>query len=54
MPPTSAAAVSSPAARLRLPVGNSSVRYTARAGYVMPPRTPTRNTDSHISGPPTL
>ena len=32
MPPSSAAAVISPAARPRLPVGNSSVRYTASAG----------------------
>jgi hypothetical protein len=32
IPPMSAAAVIKPAARLRLPVGNSSVRYTASAG----------------------
>ena len=31
-PPINDAAVTSPAARLRLPVGNSSTRYTASAG----------------------
>ena len=53
MPPSSAAAVSNPAARPRLPVGNSSARYTASAGKAMPPMTPPSSTDSHISGPPT-
>ena len=51
MPPSSAAAVSSPAARPRLPVGNSSVRYTASAGNVIAADDAARNTDNHIGGP---
>ena len=40
-------------ARLRLPVGNSSLRYTASAGKAIAPTIPPSNAANHIGGPPT-
>ncbi len=47
-----AAAVSRPDALLRLPVGKSSVRYTASAGKAMPEIVAASTTANHIGGPP--
>ena len=51
IPPSRAAAVSRPT-RLRLPVGNSSLRYTASAGKAIAPTIPPSIAANHIGGPP--